>query len=91
METVIYLLIVCLIIFLIVSLLPIILPIVIVVFVLVTIFILYARYKLKKNMREYDENEEIYFEENFDTNRYARDDQIIDVEYSETQEDEVDR
>ena len=89
MDVIIYLLFICLVIFLVITLLPVILPIVAFIVIAFSFLIWYAKRKVRKHMEEY-ENDWNQQQEDYTTGNSSDlgSDDIIDVEFTEREEDE---
>lgn len=85
MEIIIYLLVVCLIIYIVFSLLPIILPVILIIILLASIYIWYMKRKIVKHMDEMEQDMDTMFQE--DRTIHPSEDDVIDVEYTERQDD----
>ena len=93
MDVIIYVLIICLMIYLVVSLLPVILPIVIGAILVFSLFLWYAKRKIKKQMEAFDNDWEDGFHsfDSYDQNENQStldSDDIIDVEFTEREDDD---
>ena len=89
MDVIIYLLFICLVIFLVITLLPVILPIVAFIVIAFSILIWYGKRKARTHMEEY-ENDWNQQQEDYTTGNSSDlgSDDIIDVEFTEREEDE---
>ncbi|MCR0205435.1 hypothetical protein MKC66_11980 [[Clostridium] innocuum] len=89
MDVIIYLLFICLVIYLVITLLPVILPIVAFIVIAFSILIWYAKRKVRKHMEEY-ENDWNQQQEDYTPGNSSDlgSDDIIDVEFTEREEDE---
>lgn len=89
MDVIIYLLFICLVIYMVITLLPVILPIVAFIVIVFSIMIWYAKRKVRRHMEDY-ENDWSQQQEDYTTrnNSNLDSDDIIDVEFTEREEDE---
>lgn len=92
MDVVIYLLVICLIIYIVFSLLPIILPLILILIIAVSAYIWYMKRKIMKHMDAYEKEADNVFQDEriYRSQSRSTDDDVIDVEYTET-EDHSDR
>lgn len=92
MDILIYIIVAILLLYVFFMILPIVLPIILFIILALFIYILYMKHKIQKNMEQFDEDIDNFEQSGFDTyqsydeHRSTNHEDIIDVEYTETEE-----